>query len=130
MELAIPHLDKMRIVLKPTAFRRNNSCRSGALMVVGQVMNTPEVSRVYMEQQFWGVCVGEYRTSRIAQREMDLLTDIMSLPQQAVMRRINELVSEPRCQSTHLILFTTCGNNYHCIWGKRRESNGVVGQVS
>jgi hypothetical protein len=30
MELMIPHLDKMRIVLKPTAFRRNNSCGSRA----------------------------------------------------------------------------------------------------
>ncbi|CAB9509936.1 EH domain-containing protein [Seminavis robusta] len=104
MELMIPHLDKVRIVLnKADNISPQQLMRVyGALMwSLGKVMNTPEVCRVYMGS-FWDKPLKETGQQDLLQREeMDLLDDIMKLPQQAVMRRINELVKRARSVKVH-----------------------------
>jgi GTPase SAR1 family protein len=104
MQLMIPHLDKVRIVLnKADSISTQQLMRVyGALMwSLGKVMNTPEVSRVYMGS-FWDVPLQNLDQAELLQREeMDLLHDIMALPQHAVMRRINELVKRARSVKVH-----------------------------
>lgn len=104
MQLLIPHLDKMRIVLnKADTISTQQLLRVyGALMwSLGKVMNTPEVSRVYVGS-FWDAPLQNTEQAELLQREeMDLLQDIMSLPQHAVMRRINELVKRARSVKVH-----------------------------
>jgi EH domain-containing protein 1 len=84
MELMVPHLDKIRIVLnKADSISTQQLMRVyGALMwSLGKVMNTPEVSRVYMGS-FWDAPLQNQEQAELLQREeMDLLRDIMALPQ-------------------------------------------------
>merc|ERR1719263_1607980 len=91
MQLMIPHLDKTRIVLnKADSISTQQLMRVyGALMwQLGKVMNTPETCRVYMGS-FWDAPLQNTEQAELLQREeMDLLHDVMNLPQQAVMRRI------------------------------------------
>jgi EH domain-containing protein 1 len=104
MQLMIPHLDKVRIVLnKADSIGTQQLMRVyGALMwSLGKVMNTPEVSRVYIGS-FWDAPLQNTEQQELLQREeMDLLHDIMTLPQHAVMRRINELVKRARSVKVH-----------------------------
>ena len=74
----------------------------GALMwSLGKVMNTPEVCRVYMGS-FWEKPLQHMDQADLLQaEESDLLNDITRLPQQAVMRRINELVKRARSVKVH-----------------------------
>merc|ERR1712238_273852 len=68
---------------------------------LGKVMNTPEVSRVYMGS-FWDAPLqNTEQMDLLQQEETDLLNDIMNLPQQAALRRINELVKRARSVKVH-----------------------------
>jgi hypothetical protein len=104
MQLMIPHLDKVRIVLnKADSISTQQLMRVyGALMwSLGKVMNTPEVSRVTIGS-FWEAPLQNSEQADLLQREeLDLLHDIMALPQHAVMRRINELVKRARSVKVH-----------------------------
>jgi hypothetical protein len=90
-----------------------------------KVMNTPEVSRVYMGS-FWDVPLANIEQAELLQREeMDLLTDIMSLPQQAVMRRINELVKRARV-SRYTYIIHYLRKQLPAV-GKREKQRRLVG---
>ena len=84
-------------------------------MLTGKVVQTPEVCRVYLgsfwdaplklEENRYQVCmyVGEYSTLVVAlcrvlleREKRDLINEMMSLPKNAVVRRINELVKRSR----------------------------------
>eukprot|EP00957_Ditylum_brightwellii_P046751 3548230-Ditylum_brightwellii.AAC.1 len=99
IEMMKPHSDKVRVLLnKADAVSTQHLMRVyGALMWnLGKVMMTPEVCRVYMGS-FWGAPLqNTEQASLLEQEKFDLFTDISQLPQNAVMRRINELVKRAR----------------------------------
>jgi GTPase SAR1 family protein len=132
MELMIPHLDKLLIVLnKADSISTQQLMRVyGALMwSLGKVMNTPEVSRVYMGS-FWDAPLQYTEQAELLQREeMDLLNDIMGLPQQAVMRRINEMVKRARSVKVHAYIIHYLRKQLPYTWGKREKQKRLIGRL-
>ena len=132
MEMMIPHLDKVRVVLnKADSISTQQLMRVyGALMwSLGKVMNTPEVCRVYMGS-FWDAPLQNHEQAELLQREeMDLLNDIMNLPQQAVMRKINELVKRARSVKVHAYLIHYLRKQLPYTWGKRDKQKRLIGRL-
>ena len=132
MELMIPHLDKVRVVLnKADAISTQQLMRVyGALMwSLGKVMNTPEVCRVFMGS-FWDAPLQNAEQAELLQREeMDLLKDIMALPQQAVMRRINELVKRARSVKVHAYIIHYLRKQLPYMLGKREKQKRLIGRL-
>jgi GTPase SAR1 family protein len=132
MELMIPHLDKIRVVLnKADSISTQQLMRVyGALMwSLGKVMNTPEVCRVYMGS-FWDTPYQNTEQADLLQREeMDLLHDIMGLPQQAVMRRINELVKRARSVKVHAYIIHYLRKQLPYMYGKREKQKRLIGRL-
>jgi EH domain-containing protein 1 len=132
MELFIPHMDKIRIVLnKADSISTQHLMRVyGALMwSLGKVMNTPEVCRVYMGS-FWDAPLQITEQAELLQREeMDLLQDIMQLPQQCVMRRINELVKRARSVKVHAYIIHYLRKQLPYTWGKRDKQKRLIGRL-
>jgi hypothetical protein len=132
MELMIPHLDKIRIVLnKADGVDTQQLMRVyGALMwSLGKVMNTPEVSRVYIGS-FWDAPLQNTEQAELLQKEeMDLCHDIMALPQQAVMRRINEMVKRARSVKVHAYIIHYLRKQLPYTWGKREKQQRLVARL-
>lgn len=132
MELFIPHLDKIRVVLnKADTISTQQLMRVyGALMwSLGKVMNTPEVCRVFMGS-FWDAPLKCTEQMELLQREeADLLNDIMNLPQQAVMRRINELVKRARSVKVHAYIIHYLRKQLPYTWGKREKQRRLIGRL-
>lgn len=132
MELFIPHLDKIRVVLnKADSISTQQLMRIyGALMwSLGKVMNTPEVCRVFMGS-FWDAPLKNTDQMELLQREeTDLLNDIMNLPQQAVMRRINELVKRARSVKVHAYIIHYLRKQLPYTWGKREKQHRLIGRL-
>jgi GTPase SAR1 family protein len=132
MEIMIPHLDKIRVVLnKADSISTQQLMRVyGALMwSLGKVMNTPEVCRVYMGS-FWDAPLQNMEQADLLQREeMDLLNDIMALPQQAVMRRINELVKRARSVKVHAYIIHYLRKQLPYTWGRKDKQRRLIGRL-
>ena len=132
MELMIPHLDKVRIVLnKADSISTQQLMRVyGALMwSLGKVMNTPEVSRVYMGS-FWENPLANMEQAELLQREeLDLLHEIMALPQQAVMRKINEMVKRARSVKVHSYIIHYLRKQLPYTWGRKEKQRRLVGRL-
>lgn len=132
MELMVPHLDKIRIVLnKADSISTQQLMRVyGALMwSLGKVMNTPEVSRVYMGS-FWENPLANMEQAELLQREeMDLLHEIMTLPQQAVMRKINEMVKRARSVKVHSYIIHYLRKQLPYTWGRKEKQKRLVGRL-
>mmetsp|Transcript_24673 Transcript_24673/g.32229 ORF Transcript_24673/g.32229 Transcript_24673/m.32229 type:complete len:543 (-) Transcript_24673:228-1856(-) len=132
MELMIPHLDKIRVVLnKADSVSTQQLMRVyGALMwSLGKVMNTPEVCRVYMGS-FWDKPLQNAEQAPLLQREeRDLLTDIVKLPQQAVMRKINDLVKRARSVKVHAYIIHYLRKQLPYTFGKKEKQKRLVGRL-
>jgi Domain of unknown function (DUF5600) len=97
---------------------------------LGKVMNTPEVCRVYMGS-FWEKPLQETGQEELLnQEEMDLMNDIMRLPQQAVMRRINELVKRARSVKVHAYIIHYLRKQLpYNPWSKRDKQKRLIGRL-
>ena len=132
MELFIPHQDKVRVVLnKADSVSTQQLMRVyGALMwQLGKVMNTPEVARVYMGS-FWDAPLKNTEQAELLQREeMDLLNEIMRLPEQAVMRRINELIKRARSVKVHTLIIHYLRKQLPKIWGTKEKQRKLISRL-
>ena len=73
------------------------------IWLLGKVLQTPEVCKVYLGS-FWERPLRSTENRSLLEREKkDLLAEMMILPQNAVVRRINELVK--RARSVKVIKF-------------------------
>lgn len=97
---------------------------------LGKVMNTPEVSRVYLGS-FWDAPLQNSEQAELLQREeMDLLHDIMALPQHAVMRRINELVKRARSVKVHAYIIHYLRKQLpYTPWSRKDKQRRLIGRL-
>lgn len=129
IEMMKPHADKVRIVLnKADSVSTQQLMRVyGALMwQLGKVMNTPEVCRVYMGS-FWGAPLVNTEQAALLNREkLDLFQDIAQLPQNAVMRRINELVKRARGVKVHAYIIHYLRKQLPYTFGKKEKQARLI----
>ena len=124
IQMMKPHADKVRVVLnKADSISTQQLMRVyGALMwQLGKVMNTPEVCRVYIGS-FWGAPLKNTDQATLLNREkLDLFSDIAQLPQNAVMRRINELVKRARGVKIHAYIIHYLRKQLPYTFGKKEK---------
>lgn len=132
IEMMKPHADKVRVVLnKADSVSTQQLMRVyGALMwQLGKVMNTPEVCRVYMGS-FWGAPLKNTEQATLLNREkLDLFQDIAQLPQNAVMRRINELVKRARGVKVHAYIIHYLRKQLPYTFGKREKQARLIDRL-
>jgi len=132
IEILKPHQDKMRVVLnKADTISTQQLMRVyGALMwSLGKVMMTPEVCRVYMGS-FWGAPLkNKEQSALLLQEKQDLFNDIAQLPQNAVMRRINELVKRARSVKVHAYIIHYLRKQLPYTWGKREKQRRLIDRL-
>ena len=130
IELMKPHADKVRVVLnKADSVSTQQLMRVyGSLMwSLGKVMMTPEVCRVYMGS-FWGAPLQNTDQARLlTQEKVDLFNDIAKLPENAVMRRINELVKRVRSVKVHAYIIHFLKKQMPLKpWGKKEKQRKLI----
>jgi len=132
IELMIPHADKIRVLLnKADQVSTQQLMRVyGALMwSLGKVMNTPEVSRVFIGS-FWENPLAHTEQADLFQQEqLDLLHDIRILPANAVMRRINELVKRARSVKVHAYIIHYLRKQLPYTFGKREKQQRLINRL-
>mmetsp|Transcript_7731 Transcript_7731/g.12744 ORF Transcript_7731/g.12744 Transcript_7731/m.12744 type:complete len:683 (-) Transcript_7731:152-2200(-) len=132
IEILKPHQDKMRVILnKADSISTQQLMRVyGALMwSLGKVMMTPEVCRVYMGS-FWGAPLkNKEQAGLLTQEKIDLFNDIAQLPQNAVMRRINELVKRARSVKVHAYIIHYLRKQLPYTWGKREKQRRLIDRL-
>ncbi|KAJ2360243.1 hypothetical protein IW150_007554, partial [Coemansia sp. RSA 2607] len=128
------HEDKVRIVLnKCDQVSQQQLMRVyGALMwSLGKVIPTPEVKRVYLGS-FWP----RYKTpvanrsddnnELIAIEQRDLLRDLRSIPKNAALRRVNEIVKRARQSRVHAHIIGHLRSELPSMFGKNKKAKAML----
>lgn len=99
-----PHQEKVRVLLNKADSLDSQSLLRvyGALLwSLSKVVQTPEVCRVYLGS-FWDRPLKlEDNRSLLEREKRDLITEMTNLPQNAAIRRINELIKRARRLKVH-----------------------------
>ncbi|CAN0294709.1 unnamed protein product [Pylaiella littoralis] len=124
-----PHHDKMRVLLnKADTIDTQQLMRVyGALMwSLGKVMQTPEVCRVYIGS-FWEAPLSNFENRFLLEKEKnDLLEELMLLPENAVVRRINELVKRARSVKVHAYIIHYLRKQMPYMMGKQEKQEKLI----
>ncbi|XP_077433406.1 EH domain-containing protein 1a [Vanacampus margaritifer] len=126
------HEDKMRVVLnKADQISTQQLMRVyGALMwSLGKIINTPEVVRVYIGS-FWAqpLLVPDNRKLFEAE-EQDLFTDIQSLPRNAALRKLNDLIKRARLAKVHAYIICSLKKEMPSVFGKESKKKELIANL-
>uniref|UniRef100_H2Y410 Uncharacterized protein n=1 Tax=Ciona savignyi TaxID=51511 RepID=H2Y410_CIOSA len=102
----------------------------GALMwSLGKVITTPEVVRVYIGS-FWDqpLLYDENRILFEAERN-DLFEDIQSLPRNAALRKLNDLIKRARLAKVHAYIISHLHDNMPSMFGKEKAKNKLIADL-
>ncbi|XP_057433560.1 EH domain-containing protein 1-like [Lotus japonicus] len=123
--------DKIRVVLnKADQVNTQQLMRVyGALMwSLGKVLNTPEVSRVYIgsfnDKPMDGGC--SLGRDLFEKEQNDLLADLVDIPKKAVDRRINEFVKRARSAKIHAYIISHLKKEMPAIMGKAKAQQKLI----
>ncbi|KAJ2590980.1 hypothetical protein H4R99_006919 [Coemansia sp. RSA 1722] len=128
------HEDKVRVVLnKCDQVSQQQLMRVyGALMwSLGKVIPTPEVKRVYLGS-FWPrykTPVGnryEENAELLAIEQKDLLRDLRSIPKNAALRRVNEIVKRARQARVHAHIIGYLRSELPSMFGKNKKAKAML----
>ncbi|KAG5189289.1 P-loop containing nucleoside triphosphate hydrolase protein [Tribonema minus] len=127
-----PHHDKVRVLLnKADAIDTQQLMRVyGALMwSLGKVMQTPEVCRVYIGS-FWDAPLANLENALLLEREKrDLIEELMGLPDNAVVRRINELVKRARSVKVHAYIIHYLRKQMPYLYKKEEKQAELIARL-
>nr|XP_034954370.1 EH domain-containing protein 1 [Zootoca vivipara] len=126
------HEDKIRVVLnKADQIETQQLMRVyGALMwSLGKIINTPEVVRVYIGS-FWShpLLIPDNRKLFEAE-EQDLFKDIQSLPRNAALRKLNDLIKRARLAKVHAYIISSLKKEMPNVFGKESKKRELVSNL-
>lgn len=123
------HDDKIRIVLnKADMIDQQQLMRVyGALMwSLGKVLNTPEVARVYIGS-FWDQPLQYIQNRKLFEaEEQDLFSDITSLPRNAALRKLNDLIKRARLAKVHAYIISSLRREMPSMFGKDSKKKELI----
>ncbi|XP_027199244.1 putative achaete scute target 1 [Dermatophagoides pteronyssinus] len=123
------HDDKIRIVLnKADMIDQQQLMRVyGALMwSLGKVLNTPEVARVYIGS-FWDQPLQFIQNRKLFEaEEQDLFSDITSLPRNAALRKLNDLIKRARLAKVHAYIISALRKEMPSMFGKDSKKKELI----
>lgn len=128
------HDDKIRIILnKADSIDPQKMLRVyGALMwSLGKVVRSPEVLRVYIGS-FWDQPLAEAGSSNanlFNAEKADLLADLRSLPRNAAVRRVNELVKRARLVKVHALLCSHLRDQMPYFYGHKEKQAKLLARL-
>jgi len=99
----------------------------GALMwSLGKVITTPEVVRVYLGS-FWDQPL-RFDENRVLfeDERNDLFTDIQSLPRNAALRKLNDLIKRARLAKVHAYIISHLHDSMPSMFGKDKAKNNMI----
>lgn len=127
------HDDKIRVVLnKADQVDTQQLMRVyGALMwSLGKVLNTPEVSRVYIgsfnDKPIDEDAVGPMGRDLFVKEQNDLLNDLKDIPKKACDRRINEFVKRARAAKIHAYIISHLKKEMPSMIGKTKAQQRLI----
>jgi GTPase SAR1 family protein len=129
IELLKGNEDKVRVVLnKADGINTQQLMRVyGALMwSLGKVVRTPEVMRVYIGS-FWDQPYQNEEFKKLFEAEQrDLISDLLQLPRNSAVRKINELVKRARLVRTHMYILSHLRNKMPLLIGKESTQKDLI----
>ncbi|XP_022067654.1 EH domain-containing protein 4 [Acanthochromis polyacanthus] len=121
--------DKIRVVLnKADQVDTQQLMRVyGALMwSLGKVINTPEVVRVYLGS-FWAKPLQNTENRRLFEAEsQDLFRDIQSLPRNAALRKLNDLIKRARLAKVHAYIISYLKKEMPSLFGREKKKEELI----
>lgn len=124
--------DKVRVVLnKSDQITTQQLFRVyGALMwSLGKVVKTPEVMRVYIGS-FWDQPYRITDNEKLFRAETkDLLADLLSLPRNAAVRKVNELVKRVRLVRAHAYIICHLREKMPMLFGKEDTKQDLIANL-
>lgn len=123
------HDDKIRIVLNKADMIDHQQLMRvyGALMwSLGKVLQTPEVARVYIGS-FWDQPL-RYDVNRrlFEDEEQDLFRDMQSLPRNAALRKLNDLIKRARLSKVHAYIVSELRKDMPSMFGKDGKKKDLI----
>ena len=123
------HDDKIRIILNKADMIDHQQLMRvyGALMwSLGKVLNTPEVARVYIGS-FWDQPLRFDGNRRLFEdEEQDLFRDLQSLPRNAVIRKLNDLIKRARLAKVHAYIIAELRKEMPSMFGKEARKKELI----
>ncbi|CAE8632737.1 unnamed protein product [Polarella glacialis] len=103
----------------------------GALMwSLGKVIDTPEVSRVYVGS-FWDEPLKNENLRELFEKEEnDLYTRIAQLPRTASVRKVNDLIKRARLAKVHAILLDYFYSHMPSFFGHAKEQERMITDIT
>ncbi|KHJ46049.1 putative ribosomal protein S23 [Trichuris suis] len=121
--------DKVRIVLNKADMVDHQQLMRvyGALMwSLGKVFRTPEVARVYIGS-FWDQPLHHDINRRLFEDEQhDLFIDLQSLPRNAALRKLNDLIKRARLAKVHAYIISYLRKDMPSMMGKEKRKKELI----
>ena len=102
----------------------------GALLwSLGKVIDTPEVTRVYVGS-FWSEPIKNPDTKELLEVEMsDLFTDLANLPRMGAVRKINDIVKRMRKIRCHAAILDHLRMSMPSVFGKDKKKKELLSDL-
>ncbi|XP_046583814.1 EH domain-containing protein 3-like [Haliotis rubra] len=124
--------EKIRIVLNKADMVDHQQLMRvyGALMwSLGKVLNTPEVARVYIGS-FWDQPLHFDMNRRLFElEETDLFKDLQSLPRNAALRKLNDLIKRARLAKVHATIISQLRKEMPSVFGKDSKKKELINKL-
>lgn len=121
--------EKIRIVLNKADMIDNQQLMRvyGALMwSLGKVLNTPEVARVYIGS-FWDKPFNYDSMRTLFELEsQDLFKELQSLPKNAALRKLNDLIKRARLAKVHAYIISELKEEMPSMFGKDSKKKELI----
>ena len=132
LDILRPHQEKLRVLLnKADTIDQQALLRVyGALMwALGKVVQTPEVCKVFLGS-FWDAPLKREDNRLLLEREKkDLMRELLELPQNAVVRRINDLIKRARSVKVHAYIIHYLKKQMPYMIGRSEKQQKLVARL-